>query len=177
MRLTRAPKRRIVLEQVNGAIGRLRQPREYRLADAHASNAILVILVPTLCVGTRLGTLCVLSHSRRGAAGPCVPTQSVGTRRVPLRGKKSILRELTIILTIAGRPRTSRRGPSQRRFNPTGAVGVLLRRSRPARRRERFLAAGGWFGVGPMIPPWRPGGPNAQSPCAAGAIPVAARLP
>ena len=40
-----------------------------------------ISLVPTLCVGTHVGTLCVPSPSRRDAERPDgVPTQSVGTR-------------------------------------------------------------------------------------------------
>src|SRR5438067_724653 len=40
------------------------------------------ILVPTLCVGTGGGTLCVLSVSAATqSVGRCVPTQSVGTRK------------------------------------------------------------------------------------------------
>ena len=46
------------------------------------SKAAKRLLVPTLCVGTRVGTLCVPStpDTGRRASRPCVLTRSVGTR-------------------------------------------------------------------------------------------------
>jgi len=65
------------------------------------------LMVPTLCVGTRPGTLCV--PKRRSAAG-CIPTQSMGTMSAnfgkPVRNDEDLLPLMVPALCVGTRPGT-----------------------------------------------------------------------
>src|SRR5262249_16153575 len=62
-----------------------------RLGGRGGHRGHFYLLVPTLCVGTPVSTLCVEGTCirrlpgrgpRRGASQPCVPTRTVGTRAI-----------------------------------------------------------------------------------------------
>ena len=73
-------------------------------------------LVPTLCVGTHVRTLCVTSPGGdlTQSVQPCVPTQSVGTRRISLPAAHSLTRPYCYLYWRLSFPRAPT--PSRRIF-------------------------------------------------------------